>query len=608
MLLPNDLITKYLNYFKDQGHIVIPSASLVPENDPSVLFTTAGMHPLVPFLLGQPHPQGKRLTSVQRCIRTGDIEEVGDSFHLTFFEMLGNWSLGDYGKKQALEWSFDFLTKVLNISLEQLHVTCFAGDERAPRDQEATDIWQELFQSHNVDPKGKIHFLADNWWGPAGQFGPCGPDSEMFVDVRSQSEWGGVSDPDFITLNLEGKLVEIWNDVFMTWEKTTSGYVPLAQPNIDTGMGVERVTMTLNGFDDVYKSPLLSPLIEVIERVSNHRYDESVGITRAQRIIADHVRASIFLLADGVVPSNKEQGYVLRRLLRRALVKCDFLGITPDQIIPLFTKDIFQAVQFTYQGRNEYGVYSIIFDQEEKIKEEISLEVDRFQKTLKKGLKELESLLVKKGNISGEDAFYIYETYGFPVELTREWARERNMQFDITAFEQAKTTHQEQSRTGSAEHFSGGLADHSEITTKYHTATHLLQAALRQVLGDYASQKGSNITQERLRFDFSHPQPLSKEELAKVEEIVNNAIGQNLAVTMDKLSLQEAKSLGALAFFSDKYGDQVSVYTIGDSAHPVSREVCGGPHVSHTGELGKFKIIKEEAVSKGTRRIKAILT
>ena len=608
MLSANGLITKYLSYFKSQGHAIIPSAPLVPENDPTVLFTTAGMHPLVPFLLGQSHPQGKRLTNVQRCIRTGDIEEVGDSYHLTFFEMLGNWSLGDYGKKETIAWSFEFLTKVLNIPPGQLHITCFSGDSRAPRDQEAADAWRVLFEAEEkISPEGKIHFIPDNWWGPAGQYGPCGPDSEMFIDVRSRKHWGGVSDEDFILLNKKGKLVEIWNDVFMTWEKTSDGYAPLSQPSIDTGMGVERVTMTLNGFDDVYKSPLLSPLIRVIEEKSGHAYEESVDIKRAQRVIADHVRAAIFILADGVAPSNKEQGYVLRRLLRRAMVQCEFLNIPQDKTVPFFAKDLLQAVLDTYRDRTEYGFYSNIFEHESIICNEITLEISRFQKTLKKGLKELGNLMSKQGSISGRDAFYIYQTYGFPVELIQEWVQTKGLSFVQADFNEAKQSHQKQSRAGSRQRFSGGLADHEEISTNYHTATHLLQAALRKVLGEHVQQKGSNITQDRLRFDFSHDAPLSHEQLNKVEETVNNYINKKLVVECETVSLEKAKSLGALAFFGQKYGDSVKVYTIGGSQNPVSCEVCGGPHAINTSQLGTFKIIKQESISKGIRRIKAVL-
>jgi len=593
-LTASQLRQLYLDFFRDRGHAIIPSSSLVPENDPTVLFTTAGMHPLVPFLLGQSHPLGKRLTSVQKCLRTVDIEKVGDASHLTFFEMLGNWSLGDYFKKEAITWSFEFLTKVLEIPVNKLSVTCFAGGEAAPRDEEAAMFWEGL-----GIPKDRIFFLdkEHNWWGPAGQTGPCGPSSEMFVDIG-----GPPCGPDCDPACSCGKYLEIWNDVFMEYAKTANGeYRPLEQKNIDTGMGLERTLAIVNGVSDVFEIELLSPLISSLEEISGLSYTSSPKTKRAMRIIADHVRSATFILADGVLPSNKERGYVLRRLIRRAMVKGRDLGLEAPEG---FSQKLVDVV---IEGLG--GAYPELREKQAFIKEEMSTEERHFRKTLERGLRELKDLLVKSNfkSFSGSDAFYLYQTYGFPWELIQENVRQYGIELDRRDFDKAQASHQEKSRVGARRKFAGGLVDHSEITTKYHTATHLLQAALRQVLGSHIQQKGSNITQERLRFDFCHDGRLSEEELSQVESLVNQAIAEDLPISVEVLSLDQARQQGALAFFDQKYGDKVTVYTIGDPAAPFSREICGGPHVERTGDLGNFRIIKQESVGRGVRRIKAVL-
>ena len=589
-LTAHELRRGYIEFFRARGHAEIRSAPLVPEHDPTVLFTTAGMHPLVPFLLGQPHPLGRRLVDVQKCLRTDDIDEVGDRTHLTFFEMLGNWSLGDYFKKEAITWSYEFLTQVLGMPAERLHVSCFAGDADAPRDEESAAIWESL-----GIPRERIYFFGKkhNWWGPAGQTGPCGPDTEMFYFTGTECTEGKGDrcDPSCSC----GRYVEVWNDVFMQYNKTAAGtYEPLAQRNVDTGMGVERTLAVLHGYDDVFRTELFWPIIEQLQALSGRSY-EDLDDRRRMRIVADHVRASAFMMGDGVLPSNVEQGYILRRLLRRAMRFVRLLGIEGSVLPGLATL-----------VADQYGVaYPELSEKREMIAHEVALEEGRFLQALQRGEHEFERLLgrLRDGQISGRDAFYLYETYGFPLELTREMARERGLAIDEAGFQEAYARHQEMSRAGAEQKFAGGLADHSEQTTKLHTATHLLHAALRLVLGEHVHQAGSNITAERLRFDFTHPEKLTDEQLQKVEDLVNQAIAADYPVCVDSMTLEEAQARGALAFFGERYGERVNVYSIGD----FSMEVCGGPHVQRTGQLGHFKIQKQEAVGRGMRRIRAVV-
>jgi alanyl-tRNA synthetase len=565
---------KFLEFFKGKGHTIIPSASLVPrETDPTVLFTTAGMHPLVPYLLGEDHPGGKRVANVQKCIRTIDIDKVGDESHLTFFEMLGNWSFGDYFKREAIEWSFEFLTsqKCLGIDKDRLSVTVFAGDKDAPRDDESAKIWQSLgIPKERIFYKGK----EDNWWGPAGAAGPCGPDTEIFINGT-----------------------EIWNDVFMEYNKTVDGkYEPLKQKNVDTGMGLERMAMIMQGKNNVYETDLFAPIIESLEsKVLCLKTDDS-RLTTSKRIIADHIKASVFISADGVEPSNVGRGYVLRRLIRRAIRHGKLLGMPARNASHSdaggekdFTPGIAKVVIDIYKD-----VYPELEKNKEKIFEELEREEKRFKKTLERGLKEFEK---------GTDPFILFTTYGFPIELTQEMAKERGIEINIEKFKKQLKAHQELSRTASAGMFKGGLADAGEQTIKYHTATHLLLAALRKVLGPHVFQRGSNITAERLRFDFNHHQKMTKEEIKKCEDLVNEKIKKNLPVLCEEMTVKEAKEKGAIGVFEEKYGDRVKVYSIGD----FSMEICAGPHVKATAVLGHFKIVKEEAVSAGVRRIKAVL-
>jgi len=606
---------KYLEFFKEKNHAIIPSAPLLPENDPTVLFTTAGMHPLVPYLLGEPHPQGKRLADFQKCIRTGDIDEVGDNTHLTFFEMLGNWSLGDYFKKDAINYSFEFLTskKWLGIPVEKLAVSVFKGDDDAPQDKEAADIWISL-----GIPEHKIAYLPkkDNWWGPAGQTGPCGPDTEMFYWVGK-----GESPKDSNPGNDADNWVEIWNDVFMQYNKTENGkFEQLEQKNVDTGMGLERVAAVLQGKKSVYDTELFQPIIEKISALTNVKYSEN---PKSYRIIADHLRAATMMAGDGVTPSNLDQGYVMRRLMRRAIRHGKILGIEHD-----FTAVIAKKVIHLMSE-----VYSEL-QHEEKIMDIFNKEEQQFRKTINHGLNELKKLIEKKKEeadtavylpndkphkesdycmymISGKEAFYIYETFGFPIEMIKEELEnegivvsEKEFKEIKEEFDKAFKEHQEKSRMGAEKKFKGGLQDNSEATTKLHTATHLLHAALHKYLGDHANQKGSNITAERLRFDFSHPEKMTPEQLAEVEKFVNDAIAADAEVICETMTLDEAKNAGAIGLFESKYGDKVKVYTI----KGWSKEICGGPHVERTGVLGKFTIIKEESSSAGVRRIKAVLT
>jgi len=589
-----ELRQKYLEFFKAKGHTIIPSASLIPENDPTVLFTTAGMHPLAPYLMGEKHPGGRRLASAQKCIRTGDIDEVGNPTHHTFFEMLGNWSLGDYFKKEAIELSWEFLTSPawLGLDKNRLAVSVFKGDSDAPFDQEAHDIWKNIIGV----PEEKIARLPkkNNWWGPAGLTGPCGPDTEMFY-------WAGQADKIPASFNDDNPLwIEIWNDVFMQYNKTAAGtYEPLKQKNVDTGLGLERILAVINGYGDDYKTDLFKNIISRIERLSNKAYGTDQEITKAMRIIADHLKAATFIMGDdrGVAPSNLGQGYVVRRLIRRAIRYGRQLGINEES----WTKEIAKVVAHDYQE-----VYPELRRNINKVIEQLKDEEARFKKTLELGLKEFEKLGVE-GKISGNQAFNLYQTYGFPLEIIEELAKEKSLTVDAAAFAKELEKHQKLSRTASAGMFKGGLADASEATVKYHTAAHLLLAALRKVLGDQVIQKGSNITAERLRFDFAHPGKMSDEEKQKAEELVNGAIKQDLPVTGEELTLNQARTKGAHGIFDAKYGEKVTVYTIGDETLYFSKEICGGPHVEHTGILGHFKIQKEESSSAGVRRIKAIL-
>ena len=662
-----NLRSLFIEFFVDHGHTVIPSASLIPENDPTVLFTTAGMHPLVPYLMGQPHPAGTRLVNVQKCVRTGDIDDVGDKSHLTFFEMLGNWSLGDYFKKEMIPWSWEFLTspKYLGLNPDRLAFSVFEGDENAPRDQESFELWVKA----GAKPE-QIFFLPkeNNWWGPAGQTGPCGPDTEMFI-VRDQEPCG----PDCSPACDCGRYLEIWNDVFMQYEKLADGsYVPLKHQNVDTGMGLERTISVLTGKDTVYETDLFSGIIGKIEELSGKRYQGGDEETvKAFRIIADHLRTATFILGDtrGVSPSNVDQGYVLRRLIRRAVRHGMSLEMPEG-----FTADVAMVIISQYQS-----VYPELRDNRSFVLEQLLLEEKRFARTLKQGVKEFEKMLFRmedsikkmdslkeelrstlfkeedltrlaqareamknigstlrptpeaqafiqelkevgqavdtikafKGKmderlknvktIAGRDAFKLYDTYGFPVEITMEMAKERGLKVDEKDFEERFRQHQKTSQAGAEHRFKGGLADSSEQTTRLHTATHLLQAALRKVLGDEVGQKGSNITAERLRFDFTFGRKMTPDEVKEVERLVNEAIQANAPITMEEMTVEEAKNQGAIGLFEERYGDKVRVYSMGN----FSKEICGGPHAKNTGELGSFKIQKEESSSAGVRRIKA---
>ena len=584
-----ELRTMYVNFFKERGHKEIASASLLPENDPTVLFTTAGMHPLVPYLLGEKHPAGKRLTDVQKCVRTEDIDEVGDDTHCTFFEMLGNWSLGDYFKKESISMSFEFLTKYLNIPVERLAVTVFEGDELVPADDEAVEIWKSLgLSEEQIYRYGR----EDNWWGPAGQTGPCGPDTEIFYDM-GKPKCGPSCGPSCHC----GKYVEIWNNVFMQFNKQADGsFTELVQKNVDTGMGLERVLTIFNGKTNVYDTELFIPVMTKLEEILE-REGKSLS-TRDKRIICEHMRTTTFILGDPmkISPSNTEQGYILRRLIRR--------------IIRLFKKADINSNYLCELAEILIGQYSPVYpelsDNREFILEQLQKEYTLFSKTLDDGLKKANRYLdnVKSGAIlSGELAFKLYDTYGFPIEFTAELASERGVQVDMEGFRQKFEEHQEKSRQGAAGKFAGGLADNNEQTARLHTATHLLNGALRKVLGDEVSQRGSNITSERLRFDFSFGRKVTKEELEQVEAIVNEAIEKNIDVILEEMSPERAYAEGAIGVFSGKYGEIVKVYTIPG----YSKEICGGPHAKNTGELVSFKIKKEEASSAGVRRIKAVI-
>ena len=579
----------YLKFFESKGHIIIPSAPIVPENDPTVLFNTAGMQPLVPYLKGEPHPEGTRLTDVQKCFRTNDLDEVGDKTHHTFFEMLGNWSLGDYFKKESISWSYELLTKVLEIPVEKLAVTVFKGNSVVDADTESAKLWEEA----GINPK-KIKYLGedDNWWPNMELLGPCGPDTEIFY-WRSEEAVPEEFDPS------NENWVEIWNNVFMQYNHQSDGsFVPLKNKNVDTGLGVERVTAVLEGVTDNYKSSIWKNVISKIEEISNHSYDDE-KYTRSMRIIADHIRAIVIISGDdaGIKPSNTDQGYILRRLIRRMIRYAKKLDIDinsnwEQDLAKLIINDY--SKYYTELERNKIVILEVL--KNEKIK---------FNRTLEKGLREFEKCIA---NISGnkidkDTAFKLYDTYGFPIELTEELAKEANLEVDIEGFNEKFKEHQEKSRQGSTQKFKGGLASTGDMEVKYHTATHLLNAALKKVLGSHVHQKGSNITQERMRFDFSHDAKMTDEEKKEVEDLVNKYIEMAIPVEKLEMTKEDAVRMGAEAMFMERYADIVTVYKIGD----VSTEICGGPHVKNTSELGRFKIKKEESSSAGVRRIKAIL-
>lgn len=583
----------WFDFFRKHGHAIIGSASLIPENDPTVLFTTAGMHPLVPYLLGEKHPAGVRLADVQKCVRTGDIDEVGDASHCTFFEMLGNWSLGDYFKDEMIPWSYEFLTspEYLGIDPKRLAVSVFAGDADCPRDERSAELWEKAGIARD-----RIFFLPkeNNWWGPAGITGPCGPDSEMFID-NGQPKCCDECSPACDC----GKYLEIWNDVFMQFNKTVDGkYEPLKQKNVDTGMGLERTLCILQGKKSVYETDLFAPIIAAIESIGSGKYGSDEETTKAIRIVADHIRTSVFMIGDekGVACSNVDQGYILRRLLRRAVRFAKKLDIEIGKLTV-----VAEAVIEEYKD-----VYPELEINRDRIVNEITAEEERFERTLQGGIKEFEKLChyLVGDTISGKASFKLYDTYGFPIEMTVELAKEKGLKVNIDDFNKAFAEHQQKSHAGAEQKFKGGLADHSEATARLHTATHLMHRALKEVLhDDNANQKGSNITEERLRFDFTFPRALTPEEIREVEDKVNEAIKADVPVVCEEMTVEEAKEQGAVGLFTAKYGEKVKVYTMGK----YSKEICGGPHASHTGELGRFRIVKEQSSSAGVRRIKAVL-
>jgi alanyl-tRNA synthetase len=587
-LISSDTLKKmYLEFFQKNGHKVIANASLIPENDPTALFISAGMHPLVPYLLGQPHPSGKKLVNVQKCLRTSDIEEVGDSFHLSFFEMLGNWSLGDYFKEESIPWSYEFLTSKnwLNIEKDRLYFTVFAGDENIPRDTESARIWESLGV-----PKDRIFYLPrkDNWWGPVGNTGPCGPDTEMFYDTGKEP-CGPECKPGCSC----GKYNEIWNNVFMEYNRTPDGeYEPLKQRNVDTGMGVERTVAVLQGKDNVYETEIFTPLVDKVKELACIEEVLESQI-RSVRIIADHSRAATFLLAEEIVPLNVEQGYVLRRLIRGAIRHGKLLGIEEE-----FLGQLARIVIEMYAGE-----YPHLKPNEGFIVVELEKEYSKFNNTLARGLNRFNRMAGEGKRINGKDAFLLYQSFGFPIEITVELGRENGISVDVEGFREESEKHQQVSKAGADKRFGSGLADTAEETVKLHTATHLLNEALRRVLGKEIYQRGSNITQERLRFDFNFDRKLTNDEIKAVEDLVNQQIGKAVPVKRIETTLDEAKKMGSQAVFEDKYGDKVSVYSIGD----FSTELCSGPHVKNTRELGRFKIVKEEGISAGVRRIRAVL-
>ena len=573
----------YINYFVSKGHKQIPSAPVVPENDPSVLFNTAGMQPLIPYLMGQKHPYGTRLCDYQKCIRTNDLDNVGDSYHHTFFEMLGNWSLGDYFKEESIKMSFEFLTKILNIPIERLAVTVFAGNDILPFDEESFNLWKTL----GIPEERIARTVEDNFW-IAGETGPCGPDTEIFY-FRSDDEIPSKFDTE------DNRWVEIWNNVFMGYEKhEDKTLTELPNKNVDTGMGVERTAAILEGVNDNYESSIWKDIINAIEEVSNLPYK---GNEKSMRIIADHIRTAVFILADpaGIKPSNTDQGYILRRLIRRAIRHAKKLNI---DINSNWEEIIASKIMNQYEN-----YYNEIKENKSVVLEGLKNEKIKFNRTLEKGLREFEKITKSGNDIDGTTAFHLFDTYGFPIELTCELAQDKGLNVDIEGYKAKFKEHQELSRTASAGKFKGGLAGNGEIETKYHTATHLLNAALKLVVGPDVHQKGSNITAERMRFDFSCDHKLSDKEKTKAEEIVNTWIKEDLPVVVKEMTKEEAIKSGAECMFIEKYPDIVTVYFIGD----VSKELCGGPHVKSTKELGKFRIVKEEASSAGVRRIKAVL-
>ncbi len=587
MISSDKLKKMYLEFFQKNGHKVIANASLIPENDPTALFISAGMHPLVPYLLGQPHPSGTKLVNVQKCLRTSDIDEVGDSFHLSFFEMLGNWSLGDYFKEESIPWSYEFLTSKewLNIEKERLSVTVFAGDENAPRDTESARIWEGLGV-----PKERIFYMPreDNWWGPAGSTGPCGPDTEIFYDTGIEP-CGPECKPGCGC----GKFNEIWNNVFMEYNRTPDGkYELLEQKNVDTGMGVERTISVLQGKKDVYETEIFAPLIKRIKELAEIEEidDEQV---KSVRVIIDHSRAATFILADGIVPRNVEQGYVLRRIIRGAIRHGKQMGIEEE-----FLTELSRTVIATYAEDNPH-----LKSNEDFILTELRKEYKKFNNTLAKGLNRFKRIAKNKNEIDGKDAFLLYQSFGFPIEITRELGIENNIPVDVDGFNAEFQKHQKVSRASADKKFGSGLADSQKETVKLHTATHLLNEALRVVLSKDIVQRGSNITHERLRFDFNFDRKLTDQEKKDVEDVVNEQIRKAIPVTRIETTLDEAKKIASQAMFEQKYGDKVTVYTIG----VFSTELCSGPHVENTGELGHFKIIKEQGISAGVRRIRAVL-
>lgn len=597
----NELRSKYIAFFKSKNHVEISGQSLIPENDPSVLFTMAGMHPLVPYLLGEPHPSGNRLTDYQKCIRTGDIDEVGDPSHLTCFEMLGNWSLGDYFKKESIAYSYEFLTGKDWLALDprKISVTVFAGDENAPRDDEAAQFWKD-----NGMPEDKIAYLpaSDNWWA-AGPTGPCGPDTEIFYWVGD-----GLPPEGSNKATDSENWMEIWNNVFMQYNRVDEKtLVPLKKKNVDTGMGLERTNCILQGKNSVYLTEIFQPIIRTIEGLSGYKYGTEEEKDKSVRIIADHTRSSVFILGDqrGVTPDRVGAGYVLRRLIRRAVRHGMKLGIEKDFLAEIAVTVI----------ENFKDAYPELEQNREKVCRELTAEEAKFRQTLKKGEAEFQKLLPNlmknpKKIISGKVAYNLYETYGYPLELTQELGAEHGFTVDVDGFKDAERKHQEASKTVDAGVNKGGLAEQSEVTTKYHTATHLLQQALVDVLGNQVAQKGSNINNERMRFDFTFDRPMTKDEILRVEEIVNQKIKEDLPVTMEVMPLDKAKQSGARALFTNKYGEDVKVYTIGRDSQSdwFSKEVCGGPHVQHTAQIGEFKIQKEQSSSAGVRRIRAVIS
>ncbi len=582
MITTIELKQKYLDFFKSKEHKVIDQASLIPENDNTVLFTTAGMHPLVPFLLGQPHPLGKRLTNYQLCLRTTDIDSVGDFTHFSLFEMLGNWSLGDYFKKESISFSYEFLTSKewLGLDKNRIAVTVFSGNKDLPKDQEAIDCWLK-----EGVPIERIVAIEDNWWGPAGSSGPCGPDTEIFYWKDNTKEPPKEFDPD------NENWVEIWNNVFMEYDKTKEGeFTPLSQKNIDTGLGTERVVMVLNGLEDAFSVGKIKEIYDFVFSLSKDKEN-----TKAIKIITDHLRTATFILGDSrsVIPSNTDQGYVLRRFIRRAIRYGKLIGIDI-----FFCKTVGNKIIDLYKDE-----YPNLEEKKENILKELEHEENKFLKTLENGLKEFNKFVEKQNKLSGKEAFLLYQSYGFPIEMIEELAKEKNLSIDFNSFKEEEKKHQELSRIGAEKKFKGGLAEHTDITKKYHTATHLLNEALRRVISKEIKQKGSNITSERLRFDFNFDRKLTDEEISLLEKEVNNVISKELPIKKESMTLEEAINLGAQAEFGTKYPDVVFVYFVGD----YSKEICMGPHVENTKELGSFKIIKEQSIAAGVRRIKAIL-